>query len=136
VRETNSKIQPSNASEVSGKMKQYTNLVNSIFAYRTPHERLVAKRYPGASIALFDTHSLITDIYNRPEQYLASPANVTGQYYLCDVATGSTCASQPGTSLNQFLWYDELHPGERTDEVIAKEFVKVVKGESQYATYW
>lgn len=34
------------------------------------------------------------------------------------------------------MWYDELHPSERTDQVIAKEFAKVVKGLSSYATYW
>ncbi|KAH8597112.1 GDSL lipase/esterase [Bisporella sp. PMI_857] len=113
---------PANTSEVSGKMKQYTNLVNSIFEYRTPFEVLVANRYPGASIALFDTHSLMIDIYYTPEKYLSSPANVSGQYYLCKLA-GSPCAIQPGTNLSQFFWYDELHPSERVDEVIAKEFI-------------
>ena len=128
--------QPANTSEVSGKMKQYTRLVNDLFAYRTPYEQLIAKRYPGASFALFDTHALLLDIYNRPEKYLDSPANVSGQYYLCDVATGSVCASQPGTKPSQFLWFDELHPSERVDEVVAKEFVTVTQGKSKYAKYW
>ena len=30
------------------------------------------------------------------------------------------------------LRYDELHPSERTSELVAEEFVKVVKGESKY----
>ena len=28
--------------------------------------------------------------------------------------------------------YDELHPSERTSEIVANEFLKVVKGESKY----
>lgn len=117
-------------------MKEYTQLVNSIFQYRTPFELLVAKRYPGASIAIFDVHSLITDIYNNPNQYLASPANVTGQYFACDVATGAVCTSQSDIGLDHFLWFDELHPSQKTDEAIAHEFSNVVKGTSKYATYW
>jgi hypothetical protein len=65
-------------------MKEYTQLVNTVFDYRTPYELLVAKRYPGASIAIFDTNSFLTDIYNNPEKYLALPANVTGSYVTCD----------------------------------------------------
>jgi hypothetical protein len=34
------------------------------------------------------------------------------------------------------MWYDELHPSEQTDRVIAREFVDVVKGGSKWATYW
>jgi len=128
---------PANISEVSGKMHEYNQLVNTVFDYRVPFELLVNQRYPHASIAVFDTHSLISDIYYNPTKYLTSPANVTGQYYLCDVATGSICApTKPGTTLNQFLWYDELHPTQRTDQIIAQEFAKVVKGTSYYASYW
>jgi phospholipase/lecithinase/hemolysin len=117
-------------------MKEYTKLVNDIFAYRTPFELLVAKRYPGASFAVFDVNSFMTHIINNPAGYLDSPANVTGQYHLCDVATGSNCPSQSEIGLSHFFWYDELHPSQQTDEAIAHEFVNVVKGTSQYATYW
>lgn len=110
--------------------------MNSIFDVRSPYELLIKKRYPGASIAVFDTNSLITDIYNNPTQYLTSPANVTGQFYHCDPATGGDCVTQEGKVISQFLWYDELHPTERTDQIIAKEFASVVKGTSKYATYW
>lgn len=116
-------------------MKEYTSLVNSIFSYRVPFELKIAKRYPGASFANFDVHSLLVEIYNNPSKYLTSPANVQGQYYLCDVATGSKCTTSK-LSLDHFMWYDELHPSERTDQVIAKEFEKVVQGKSGYATYW
>lgn len=47
---------------------------------------------------------------------------------------GSECETL--SSPDSFLWYDQLHPSQRTDEIIAEEFIKVVKGESKYATYW
>lgn len=118
-------------------MKEYTQLVNDIFNYRTPFEILIAERYPGASMAIFDTNKLITDIYNDPAAFgFPSPTNVTGQYYLCNPVTGGSCTSQTQLGLDHFLWYDELHPSEQTDKVIAKEFISVVKGSSKYATYW
>jgi phospholipase/lecithinase/hemolysin len=114
-------------------MKEYTFLVNSVFEYRTPYELLVAKRYPGASFAVFDVHSLMTDMYYNPTAYFPSPANVTGQYYLCP--PGGTCSTST-MPMDHFLWYDELHPSEQADKAIAAEFVKVVAGSSKYAAYW
>jgi hypothetical protein len=72
----------------------------------------------------------LTDIYNNPSQYLngSAPLDVTG--YANNV-NGSN-----NTSPDSFMWYDELHPSEQTDRVIAREFVDVVKGGSKWATYW
>ena len=115
-------------------MLEYTTTVNNIWTYQVPFELLVARRYPGASIAIYDVHSLITDIYNNPTEYLDAPANVTGFYHHCTL-NNSICGDVEG-SLHSFLWYDELHPTERTDQIIAKEFLNVVGGNSSYATYW
>ncbi|KAE8447780.1 hypothetical protein EG329_010174 [Mollisiaceae sp. DMI_Dod_QoI] len=126
---------PSNISEYSGKMKEYTSLVNTIFDYRTPYELKVSKRYPGASIAIYDVHSLLTDIYYNPTAFgLTAPAIVDHPYYVCDLS-GNNCVPS-SISLDHYMWYDELHPSQQTDEAIAKEFVNVVKGSSKYATYW
>ncbi|KAA8571849.1 hypothetical protein EYC84_001809 [Monilinia fructicola] len=122
---------PSNISEVSGKMKEYTQLANAIFDYRVPFELLIKKRYPGASIAIFNTNALLTDVYNNPTQYLPAPAIVNVPYVL----TGSPSSKQPG-NLDGYMWYDELHPSQGTDRVIAHEFLNVVNGTSKYATYW
>jgi phospholipase/lecithinase/hemolysin len=72
----------------------------------------------------------LTDIYNNPSQYLngSAPLDVTG--YANNV-NGSN-----NTSPDSFMWYDELHPSEQTDRVIAREFVNVVKGGSKWAAYW
>ncbi|RDW91894.1 carbohydrate esterase family 16 protein [Coleophoma crateriformis] len=120
---------PSNTSEISGKMKEYTQLVNTIFDYRVPFELKIAKRYPGAKMAIFDINSLMTDMFNNPSQYFTAPANVTGTY------TGCGKSSCP-YSLDHFMWYDDLHPSQRSDEIIAIEFAKVVDGSSTYAVYW
>lgn len=126
--------QPANITESSSKMKEYNSLVNSLFDYRTPFELLIARRYPGASFAVFDVHSLMTDMYDNPTDYFTSPANVTGQYTLCNVS-GSNCKDS-ALSLDHFMWFDELHPSEQSDRAIAAEFVKVVGGSSRYAAYW
>ncbi|TVY53076.1 Acetylesterase [Lachnellula cervina] len=122
-----------NVTEISYKMKEYTQLVNTVFDYRTPYELLVAKRYPGASIAVFDTNAFLSDVYYHPDKYLTAPANVTGAYWVCNDASACTASA---VGLDHYLWYDDLHPSEKTDEAIAHEFVSVVTGTSKFATYW
>lgn len=88
-------------------------------------------------MAIFDVNSLMTDIYYNPTEYgIASPANVTGTYILCNVNGTEECPKTTDLSLDHFMWYDELHPSQTTDEIIAREFAKVVNGSSEYATYW
>ncbi|PYI07368.1 SGNH hydrolase [Aspergillus sclerotiicarbonarius CBS 121057] len=124
-----------NLTEISYRMWEQVATVNDVYGYRTPVEWLVRRRYPGAEVAVMDMYGLISDIYYNPSQYLngSAPANVTGYDHHCNVA-GTECQTLP--SPDSFLWYDQLHPSERTDQVIAEEFVKVVRGESRYAMYW
>jgi hypothetical protein len=75
----------------------------------------------------------ISDVYNNPDEYFAPPANVTGYNNHCDV-NGANCYRLPDP--DSFLWFDELHPSQRTDQIIAQTFIQVVKGTSKYATYW
>jgi hypothetical protein len=73
----------------------------------------------------------MTDIWHNPANYLNGTAafNVTSSVLQC----GPSC--MPLDIRDSFMWYDELHPSEQTDRVVAREFVKVVKGGSQWATY-
>lgn len=102
-------------------MLEYTQLVDRLFDYGVPFEVLVKGRWPDATFDIFDVNSLITDIYNNPSAYLDAPANVTGWYHNCD-ASGANCVDA-ANPLDTFLWYDTLHPSERTGELTASCFI-------------
>ncbi|KIX94906.1 uncharacterized protein Z520_09216 [Fonsecaea multimorphosa CBS 102226] len=131
-----------NHTEIAYTMQQFTTTVNNVFKYQTPYELLVANRYPGAHFALFDTHSLITDIYNSPAKYLNGTGVVKGGECVwgyenhCTVDQKTCVKRQNGTNPDGYLWFDELHPSEQTDRIIARNFVQVLNGTSQYATYY
>jgi len=116
-------------------MMQQVVLVNDAYAHRTPYEVVIKRRFPGARFAVMDTYGLFEDMYHNPERYLngTAPLNVTGVVYSCDVS-GAAC--QKASSPDSYLWYDELHPSEQADRVVAREFVDVVNGKSDWATYW
>ncbi|KIW31690.1 uncharacterized protein PV07_03295 [Cladophialophora immunda] len=131
-----------NHTEIAYAMQQFTTTVNNVFKYQTPYELLVANRYPGAHFALFDTHALITDIYNAPANYLNGTGVVKGGECVwgyenhCTVDQKTCVKRQNGTNPDGYLWFDELHPSEQTDRIIARNFVQVLNGTSKYATYY
>ncbi|KAE8356133.1 hypothetical protein BDV28DRAFT_145477 [Aspergillus coremiiformis] len=125
---------PSNHTAIHYRMWEQLVTVNEVFGYRTPFEVLGTDRYAGAGIAVMDLYGLLSDIYYNPEQWFGQKdVNVTGFVKHCN-AQGEDCARLPGEKT--FMWFDELHPSEATDKLIAEEFVKVVRGKSDYATYW
>ncbi|KAI1119855.1 carbohydrate esterase family 16 protein [Nemania abortiva] len=125
-----------NTLEYEEKILEYTTAVNTIYDYGVAFQLLVKKRWPGASFTIFNTHQIIRDIYNNPEEYLTAPADVNGTYYTCpDPNSGVGCADSE-YPLSSFLWYDTLHPSSRTDEIIGTEFAKALEGKSPYATYY
>jgi hypothetical protein len=119
-----------NITEISYRMLETVDTVNAIYEYRTPFETRVNNTWPGANIANFDVNALITDMYANPKEYLngTAPLNITGYV----VAAGNISRSDR----DSYLWYDELHPSEQVDRVIAREFVGVLGGESKWAKYW
>lgn len=76
----------------------------------------------------------MSHVYENSEEYFPGsvPANVTGFTKQCD-ETGD-CALAPNPE--SYMWFDELHPSERTSEILAQEFMQVVRGKSEWATYW
>ncbi|KAK0659761.1 hypothetical protein QBC41DRAFT_44654 [Cercophora samala] len=123
-----------NITQYSQKIKQYTTNVNTIFDYGVPFQVAVKSRWPKATFDLFDVHSLLVDIYNQPRNFLDAPYNVTGYYRHCS-STGGDCVDQTALGgLSGFMWYDELHPSAKTDEIIADHFLDVVAGKSKYGT--
>ncbi|SPN98600.1 related to GDSL lipase/acylhydrolase family protein [Cephalotrichum gorgonifer] len=120
------------AAEMKARMLEYTTTVNNAWKTGVAQFQSKKKRWPGASFSIFDVNTLIRDIIATPDAYLDAPANATGYYRHCEVSGGNCVdSSEPRAS---FLWYDELHPSERADEIIAKEFVKVINGDSKYGS--
>lgn len=74
----------------------------------------------------------MADIWHNPATYLngTAPLNVTSSVVQC----GAAC--DPLDIRDSFMWYDELHPSEQTDRVVAREFIKVVGEGSKWATYY
>lgn len=107
---------PENLTQIAETMHEYTTSVNTVFRHQTPFEKLVADRYPGASFALFDTYSLISDIYDAPTQYLngtgvtSGGESVWGYENHCDINQTTCVKRDNGTNSDAFLWFDELHP--------------------------
>ncbi|KAH9868877.1 hypothetical protein J1614_007952 [Plenodomus biglobosus] len=124
-----------NASAIHGRMQQTVSALNQIYAYRTPFAALMSGDYHGAQFANFNVNKLMTDIYYNPAQYLngTAPLVVQGVNRLCS-PQGGNCTRSP--SPDSFMWYDALHPSEQTGRVVAREFVKVMGGVSEYAEYW
>ncbi|ROW04461.1 hypothetical protein VMCG_05000 [Cytospora schulzeri] len=124
-----------NETEYEYKMLEYTQVANRLFDYGVAFELLVKARWPGATFDILDVNSLLTDIYKNPSAYLDAPANVTGAFHCCSLVNSSECFNQPA-SLDTFLWYDELHPSNKTDSIIAREFIGAVAGNSSYGTHY
>ncbi|KAI9146927.1 Acetylesterase [Paramyrothecium foliicola] len=101
-----------NITQTSEEMRAYVYLANTVFEYRTPYE--------------------MSDIWHNPSKYLNGtlPLNVTSFVTAC----GKACDSNDAR--DSYMWYDELHPSEQTDRVVAEEFIKVVNGTSRFASYF
>ncbi|KAI1343248.1 carbohydrate esterase family 16 protein [Xylariaceae sp. FL0016] len=122
-----------NMTEIEQKMLEYTTNVNTMFAYGVPFQLLVQQRWPEADFTIFDVHKLLLDVHVSPSRYLDAPANVTGFYHQCgDPNSEYSDCIDSSDSLGSFLWYDELHPSSKTDEIIGSEFVKLLSGNSSY----
>ncbi|KAM5341621.1 hypothetical protein ACJ41O_014652 [Fusarium nematophilum] len=124
-----------NSTAFEHKIWQSTTSVNTMMKQGAPFHLKIKKRWPRATFVVYDTHSLLLDILAKPKESFDAPANVKDVYKTCAVDDGQDCeiASEP---LSSFMFYDELHPSERTSDIIAKHFIDVINGNSEYATYW
>ncbi|KAI5803499.1 GDSL lipase/acylhydrolase family protein [Peziza echinospora] len=120
-----------NGTRIAEKIKTEVLTTNQVQKYRAI-AAIFSDELPGASIALYDTHGLISDIIKSPKNYLTGPAplNVTGMNVHCADATWSACTTYRPNDLDSFVWYDELHPSRATWKVVAGEIVNVFKGKT------
>jgi len=99
---------------------------------------------PGAHVGVFDSHGLFTDILDNPSQYLngTAPFNTTGAVHACVFAESEStsdpgnCTDAIGDAKDSFVWYDELHPSEQSDRVVAREIANTILGKGSRWTTW
>ncbi|KAF5020810.1 hypothetical protein F66182_7149 [Fusarium sp. NRRL 66182] len=84
---------------------------NSLFQAAGSFHLKVQARWPGSTLVIFDNNQLLKDIYAEPEKYFDAPADVDGVYQQCVGWEDCQVSSKP---LSSFMWFDELHPSERT----------------------
>ncbi|EIN06960.1 carbohydrate esterase family 16 protein [Punctularia strigosozonata HHB-11173 SS5] len=101
--------------------------------------QIMAPSLPGATIGYFDSHALFTDMHDNPSLYLngTAPLNVTGSIVSCILQVNEStsdpgdCTIAQGTDRDSFLFFDEIHPSEQADRVVAREIAKVLNGTSE-----
>ncbi|PAV23314.1 carbohydrate esterase family 16 [Pyrrhoderma noxium] len=100
-------------------------------------------RIPGAHVGLFDSHGLFSDMYTNPQNYLngTAPLNVTGCINSCVFPLNQsdatpTCTTVSGTDRDSFLWFDELHPSEQADRVVARNIADIILGKPSRWIKW
>jgi len=104
----------------------------------------LAPTLPEAHIGIFDSYSLFADMYAHPALYLngTAPLNVTGCVDACvfqlneAVTDPGVCTIATGTAKDSFLWFDELHPSEQADRIVAREIAQVMEGQQNKWTTW
>lgn len=121
-----------NLTAISDRMREEVLATNQIWKYQLP---AVAATLKDAKIAIFDSHALFLDIIYNPEQYLTAPFNTTGYIYHCNTTNNCATSYIADDRRNGYVWYDELHPSQRTDAIVAEEFSKAMQKESKWATY-
>ncbi|KAI9669070.1 MAG: hypothetical protein M1831_000662 [Alyxoria varia] len=126
---------PENQTQVSLKMTQFTTTLNTVYEYRTPFEVMLAERYPGAKLALYDVNRLWLDIHSNPSLYLngTPPLRPTEYINHCNL-NATDCVERP--SPDSYFWYDLSHPSEQVMRIVARNFVDVIGGRSEYARYY
>lgn len=91
-----------NTVEMAQKMRQYSTSVNTMMETGGPFNLLLKKRWPQATLAIFDVHSLLLDLYSNPQLHYSSPANSTGYYNVCPTSmTNCVTSKKPRSS---FMW--------------------------------
>lgn len=85
------------------KMERQTKGVNALFEVGSKFNVALRQRWPGASLTVFDVHSLFMDIYADPDRYLVNPGDPYDPYHRCNPNNTDGCrnSTQPQDS---FLW--------------------------------
>ncbi|KAH8092197.1 GDSL lipase/esterase [Cristinia sonorae] len=134
---------PRNTTEWSVGMTELTQSGNEIAKLML---QALPRSLPGAHIGLFDSHALFTEMLAHPQLFLngTAPLNITGAVRSCVFPEGAdtsnnslaSCTIATGTDVDSFLWFDELHPSEQADRVVAREVAAAIHRQSSKFTTW
>ncbi|KAG9126861.1 hypothetical protein FRC07_001646 [Ceratobasidium sp. 392] len=127
---------PHNQTEWSILMAELVRSGNELQALRTKY--VAPSQFPGARFGLFDSYGLFKDIYEKPASYLVGPSyNVTEVINACKYPYGNStlvCVTQPPAVRDSYLWWDELHPSEQANRVVAREILKALNGRGPFVS--
>ena len=113
-----------NATAYQEKMRQYSTSVAYMIHLGTPFHAKLKERWPGATFVVFDTNKLMREMMAAPERYFEEPASVT-DVFNCNAVDVSHC-TEPSGELSGYMWFDDLHPSERTSELQSATHVVLI----------
>ncbi|KAH8651473.1 hypothetical protein BGZ61DRAFT_375359 [Ilyonectria robusta] len=99
---------------MENEMRRYKSSFNTIFDYGLPFQLLVQKRWSGSTVAIFDTNTLLTNIFAEPGRYLEARRLTRRVSTTCGILKRELVDTPSMLPLNSFIWYHPVHPSERT----------------------
>ncbi|KAG9099672.1 hypothetical protein FS749_000676 [Ceratobasidium sp. UAMH 11750] len=79
-------------------------------------------------------------MYKNPASYLVGPIyNITDVVNACKYPYGNStlvCVAQPAAVRDSYLWYDELHPSEQANKVVAHHILSVLHGKDPFVSWY
>ncbi|PHH88816.1 hypothetical protein CDD83_6997 [Cordyceps sp. RAO-2017] len=111
------------------RMRLATVEVNAKLRDDMPVQVQESHRWPDADVTLLDAHAIFTDVLAQPDAYLDAPADVTTPKRVCL----DQCVESPNP-LSSFMWYDELHPAEKMEQILSQSFNNNIHGRDMYGT--
>ncbi|KAL8292266.1 hypothetical protein RQP46_001732 [Phenoliferia psychrophenolica] len=78
--------------------------------------------YPGANVVFFDTHALMTAIFQAPAQYGIEPSMISTYCYGYSGVVSNPALDLPecGFPLSTYMWLNEYHPTWKVHSYIAE----------------
>lgn len=129
---------PRNQTEWAIFMAEMVRAGNELQALRTKY--IAPSLFPGARIGIFDSYGLFNDMYKNPAKYLIGPDyNVVDAANACEYYPKNdswACFTQPKGRWDSYLWFDELHPSEQANRVVARHILDALSGKGPFVSWY
>jgi len=91
------------------------------------HADAFGKKHPDSNVLVFDAHSVLADILDRPAKYgITNTTSVCAGYNQPDIATNYQSYGCP-VPLSQYFWFDSGHITSRVHEILAEKLGRTLK---------